>query len=159
MAGLSHGISAAIRAFPLALVLLVSALDFRTRRVPNVLTLPAMILGALAWPPDPWTILPVALFAFALWRAGVMGGGDAKLWIALAFWTPPVGLHALFAMGVSAVVAGLAFLLGHAVRGLLRGHPGRERPWGIKRPAAWQAIPYALWLMAGAPGLLPGPAV
>lgn len=144
-------LEAATRGIPFLLVLLATAVDLRTRRVPNALIIPALALGLVArFPPDPWTFLPVWLFVLAAWRAGIVGGGDAKLWMALAMWTPPVGFQALVAAGLSAALTGALFLGLAGIRQILRRQPLRGL-FGVLRPAAWQALPYALWLAAGAP--------
>lgn len=142
---------AAARGIPFLLVLLATAVDLRTRRVPNALTIPAALLGlAIRFPPDPWTFLPVWIFVLIAWKLRIMGGGDAKLWMALAMWTPPVGFQALFAAGLSAALTGALFLGLAGIRQALRRQPLRDL-FGVLRPAAWQALPYALWLAAGAP--------
>jgi prepilin peptidase CpaA len=137
---------------PLAVAVAAAVIDFRTRRVPNVLTLPAMAAGFLVrFPPDPWILGLAALF-FLLWRAGIWGGGDAKLWMAMAFWTPAGrGAEAWLAFGIAVVATGAAAMAVLIARNLVRRRPALENVLGVRRPGAWQAIPYAVWLAMGAP--------
>jgi Flp pilus assembly protein protease CpaA len=139
---------------PLAVAVAAAVIDFRTRRVPNVLTLPAMAAGLLVrFPPDLWILGLAALF-FLLWRAGIWGGGDAKLWMAMAFWTPSGrGAEAWLAFGITVVATGTAAIAFLIARNLIRRRPALENVLGIQRPGAWQAIPYAVWLAMGAPAM------
>ena len=139
---------------PLAVAVVATVVDFRTRRVPNILTFPAMAAGFLVrFPPDPWILGLVVLF-FLLWRAGIWGGGDAKLWMAMAFWTPAGrGAEAWLAFGIAAVATGAAAMAVLIARNLIRRRPALENVLGVRRPGAWQALPYAVWLALGAPGV------
>lgn len=75
-----------------------AAIDVRTREIPNALTLGMMAAGvalsaARILTCDPWLlIVPPAAFAVALswllWRAGLFGGGDAKLMMAIVLLLP-----------------------------------------------------------------------
>ena len=68
-------------------VLTAAALDLRTRRIPNLLTLPMMLIGVAAHLVNPSPagrlagILGICagLPFFLLWRMQVVGAGDAKL--------------------------------------------------------------------------------
>jgi Flp pilus assembly protein protease CpaA len=113
-----------------------------------------MAAGLLVrFPPDPW-ILGLAVFFFLLWRAGIWGGGDAKLWMAMAFWTPSSqGAEAWLVFGIVAVATGMAALVFLIARNLVRRRPPLENILGVRRPGAWQAIPYAVWLAMGAPAV------
>jgi Flp pilus assembly protein protease CpaA len=139
---------------PLAVAVAAAVIDFQTRRVPNVLTLPAMAAGLLVrFPPDPWILWLVVLF-FLLWRAGVWGGGDAKLWMAMAFWTPSGrGAEAWLVFGIVAVATGMVALAFLIARNLVHRRPALENILGVRRPGAWQTIPYAAWLAMGAPAV------
>jgi Flp pilus assembly protein protease CpaA len=139
---------------PLAVAVAAAVIDFRTRRVPNVLTLPAMAAGLLVrFPPDLWILGLVVLF-FLLWRAGVWGGGDAKLWMAMAFWTPSGrGAEAWLVFGIVAVATGMAALVFLIARNPAHHRPALENVLGVRRPGAWQTIPYAVWLAMGAPAV------
>ena len=140
------------RLVPLVVAAAAAAIDFRSRRVPNLLTLPAMAAGlAFRFPPDPWILGLVALF-FLLWRIGAWGGGDAKLWMAMALWTPgDRGPEAWMAFAIAAIGTGLLALAVLIGRNLVRRRPALEDVLGIRRPGAWQALPYAAWLALGAP--------
>jgi Flp pilus assembly protein protease CpaA len=100
--------------------------DLRRRVVPNALTLPLLAAG-LAWgvARGPW---PEALLGLAVgaavgvggWLVGGLGGGDAKLMMALGAWLGPGPALAAFSL---AALAGAAW--GAAV--LARRGPLRER--------------------------------
>jgi Flp pilus assembly protein protease CpaA len=139
---------------PLAVAVAAAVIDFQTRRVPNVLTLPAMAAGLLVrFPPDP-RILWLAVLFFLLWRARVWGGGDAKLWMAMAFWTPSGrGAEAWLVFGIVAVATGMVALAFLIARNLVHRRPALENILGVRRPGAWQTIPYAAWLAMGAPAV------
>jgi len=70
---------------------IIAFYDLKFQIIPNWLTLPVMA-GALFWQfrESQWvafSVLPFWLGAFALWLAGLYGGGDAKLLMALfALW-------------------------------------------------------------------------
>jgi prepilin peptidase CpaA len=92
--------------------LLAAALDYRTRKIPNWLTVPTALLG-LAWhafAPQGAGIL-TALVGFAVgfsllllpWLLGGGGMGDVKLLTALGAWFGPLYILAIF--GVAAVLA------------------------------------------------------
>jgi Flp pilus assembly protein protease CpaA len=73
--------------------------DWRHRRVSNPLTLPVLILGLglrLVGLLRGDTLLLVLIIAAALvgWRAGLIGGADAKALIALALLSPHMALWA-----------------------------------------------------------------
>jgi prepilin peptidase CpaA len=125
----------------LALLLVVAAVgDWRRFIIPNRLCLAVAALalpywlssGAPLWPTLAWQLLlaAAAFAAFAgLFALGVMGGGDVKLFAALALWLPLgkfVGL-----LLVSAVLGGfltLALLAAHRAR-RKAGQP--EIPYGV----------------------------
>ncbi len=57
--------------------------DYRTRRIPNLLTLPLLALGVgLSAPGTPFLWLTSAVMVW-LWWWGGMGGGDLKLWVGM----------------------------------------------------------------------------
>jgi prepilin peptidase CpaA len=107
---------------PVVLVaLLATREDFRSRQIPNLLTVPALLLGvAFHWTFGGSTgallALGAALLAGAIllpgWFLGLMGAGDVKLMAALAAWlgSPKAGLYAvLFSLvaggAISVIVA------------------------------------------------------
>jgi len=133
--------AAALALVFLALVLWAAAIDAATRRIPNRLTYPAILLGlasALVLPERTWTLtllggaamllifLPPALFG-----AGWLGMGDVKLALAL-------GLFLAFPLAVVAALA--TALIGGAVAVVLLLR-GRDRRSGF---------PYGPCLVAGA---------
>jgi len=130
--------------FPMLLALAAGVWDLRTGRVPNLLTLPAMAAGLLLrFPPDLEAVLTTLAIALLFWQLGITGGGDAKLWLALAVWAPPGrGLWVPLALLLSWILASLPLTAGRRWRGVPLSRPA---------PAAWKALPAALWLALGAP--------
>jgi Flp pilus assembly protein protease CpaA len=124
----------------LILVLCLAAYDARTRRVPNGVTLPLLTTGlVLHFPGLPITWL-ACLFLFLAWRSGALGGGDAKLWMAL-LWLVPLDL-----MQAAVLVMAVAFLSTAGLQVLWR-IMRHQPPWGVLSPGVWRAIPFALWLL------------
>lgn len=122
------------------LVLALSLHDFRTRQVPNMITLPLMALGLLwHFPGAPAQWVGTGLL-FAAWYGHALGGGDAKLWMALLWLTPPS--YAATALTVMA-----AALMGTAVLQLLWRYLRGQQVFGVKSPGAWRALPFAVWLL------------
>ena len=84
-----------------SLAILVAGLvwfDQREQRIPNRVTLPLLVIFILLnWPGVPETWLGCTLL-FLGWKGNWLGGGDAKLWMAL-LWAVPAerGNMALFA--------------------------------------------------------------
>jgi Flp pilus assembly protein protease CpaA len=125
----------------LVLVFCLAVYDGRTKRVPNWVTLPLLIAGlVLHFPGVPATWL-ACLLLFSAWHFGALGGGDAKLWMAL-LWLAPLELvqSAVWMMAA-------AFLLTASAQGIWRILCGRPA-WGVRSPGAWRTIPFALWLLA-----------
>lgn len=124
--------------FLLILTLTLSLYDFHTRRVPNWVTLPLLLTGMFIHAPGTMeTWLGTALL-FAFWRFEALGGGDAKLWMAL-LWLAPPGLArpAFFVLFSSLLLTAFAQLLWRKGRG--------QAVTGHKTPGAWRAIPFAIW--------------
>jgi prepilin peptidase CpaA len=119
--------------------------DIRSRLIYNRVTagialcapLYWLALGEPLWPA--WALhIAVALAAFALFFAffalGAMGGGDVKLFAALALWFP---LPAVGDMAVATALIGGAVTLLFVAEHRLRRRPGRvEVPYGIAIAAA-----------------------
>lgn len=126
-----------------ALAVLASAVatrqDYRTRRIPNALTLPLWGLGLLLhWPGEPVVWLTSALLVIG-WKYGMMGGGDAKLWLALLWLTP------LHLMEIAVTVMWTAFIITGLGQLLWRRYHNKPVV-GVATPAAWRTVPYAVWL-------------
>lgn len=125
--------------FLLLLVIALSIYDYRTRRVPNGVTLPLLVIGmGLHFPGAPETWTGTALL-FTFWHVGVLGGGDAKLWMAFLWLAPPNLAHPAFVVLFGSIcITALAQMLWRKLRG--------QPVIGVKTPGAWRAIPFALWL-------------
>jgi len=136
--------------------------DVRTRRIPNALTAPALVLALLAhgvlggWADALRALGGVALAAAILapgWLRGWMGAGDVKLMMAIGGWLAwPAALFAtlasLIAGGVIAVLVALRHrALGPALRNAaaLAATPGNTAP----RPLSGLRFPFATAIFAG----------
>lgn len=101
--------------FVLIILAIGSITDIRTRTIPNALPiiLIALFLIALLFAPElradwPWRLASFGVsfvIGFALFAAGIMGGGDVKLFAALALWH---NLTTLAALAILTSIAGLA---------------------------------------------------
>ncbi len=107
----------------IAITVVACAIDVRTRRVPNVLTGPAWILGlAWAFSQGGWTRLAdgfaasviLALPYVLLFMFAGGGAGDAKLMAAVGAWLGILnGLLALFAIALCGALLAIGFALHH----------------------------------------------
>ena len=124
----------------LALVIGLSVYDFRTRRVPNWVTLPLLATGVILHFPGALETWVGTLLLFSAWHVGALGGGDAKLWMAL-LWVVPVEQvqPALIVMGAVLVGTALAQLFWRYVRGVPM--------FGLQAPGAWRVIPFVIWMV------------
>lgn len=151
----------------IGLLAVASAIDLRTRRIPNALVLTGALLGLglqAALPAGrglfdafaPGGIgLSAALLAgvvmlaagMLLWRGGLFGAGDAKLLAALGPYVGPAGvLPVLLYTLVAGSVLALAALAWH------QGHlwlATRARLPRAARPRPRPQLPYALAITAG----------
>jgi Flp pilus assembly protein protease CpaA len=129
----------------LALVLLVSLHDLRRGRIPNWVTLPLLGIGLLWNFPGALETWLACLLLFAAWRAGWLGGGDAKLWMALLWLAPGALAQAVTTNASPVLVMSGIFVLTALVQLLWR--KSQKMPLtGHKSPGAWRTIPYAIWL-------------
>ena len=104
----------------LATVLAAAFFDLRERRVPNLLTFPAILLGLALSASDGLTsfgwhagaTLLALLIGFVFYATGVMGGGDGKLLAAIAAFRGLdfLGASLLWALVVGGVVSALLLL-------------------------------------------------
>ncbi len=147
-----------------ALLLIYAALhDLAVRTVPNWISALLLVLGASArgFDHDLLPALGAALvlffLLFAIWAAGLMGGGDVKLWAASALLIPPSWrMELMFFANVVLLGGGLAImylLLSLVVRPPASpradGYPRRflrAELWRIRRRAP---LPYACAIAGG----------
>ena len=125
-----------------SLAMLVAGLvwfDQRTQRIPNGVTLPLLaIFMLLHWPGVPETWFGCVLL-FLGWKNNWLGGGDAKLWLALLWAVPPEqGQAALLAMALSFLLTSVVQIMWRRVRA--------QPVTGQQAPAAWRVLPYVVWL-------------
>ena len=148
------------------LTALATGADVRTRRVPNILTGPALLLGigahlALGGTSGALGALAGAVVAglllFPGWFSGWMGAGDVKLMAAVGAWLAfPLSVYAalaaLVAGGViSLVVAARHGILVQSLRGALLLIPG-VLAGGARTgtpPHSGFRFPFALAILAG----------
>jgi Flp pilus assembly protein protease CpaA len=93
----------------IALFIWISINDFKTRRVPNVVTYPLMLVGivrAVAFGDSVFLLYWVVFFT--LWTVRFMGGGDAKLLMGLFGLFPDFQLAWLVALSI--LITGLPYL-------------------------------------------------
>ncbi|HUF37157.1 MAG TPA: prepilin peptidase [Anaerolineales bacterium] len=113
--------------------------DFKTARIPNGATLPLLLAGLwLNFPGRPETWLASALLLLG-WQQRMLGGGDAKLWLALLWLAPVMIPNPAVVLGAVWVATGALQLAWRAGR--------RLRVLGIRRPGAWRALPFVAWLV------------
>jgi Flp pilus assembly protein protease CpaA len=124
--------------FPLLLffVVVVTAIyDLKYRKVPNWLTLPLMLIGfSIVGLPGNFVVWIGSAFVFQAWKLGMIGGGDAKLWVGLLwclFYF--AGEQVLLIMCVTLLVTGLAQII---IRALIK----KKIEIGIKVPGVWRAV-------------------
>jgi len=116
-------------------LLLLSLYDLQTGKIPNWTTLPLLAAGfVLHFPGDTLLWLGSCLL-FAAWRAGQMGAGDAKLWMAL-FWLLPSDERFLLFFFLSLLLTATLQIGYRQLRG--------KSVTGVRSPAAWRTIPYIL---------------
>lgn len=125
-------IDAAALAISTLVMLAAAIIDYRTSRIPNVLTLPAIAAGLLLLVARCalgysilWALATCAVsyaLACALWKEGLWGGGDAKLVIAVLLLASPMYAPFVFMADFLACLA-LALFLRHYILGALGSSP------------------------------------
>ena len=117
----------------------VVAFDFKHKRIPNAVTIP-MLLGFMLinWPGEPEIWMGCFLF-FTGWQMGWMGGGDAKLWMAL-LWASPLSAASpsWWVMVGTFILTGLGQIVWRQWQ--------NTTPTGVQSPGSWRTIPYLIWL-------------
>ena len=128
----------------LLLTALVSMYDFRTRRIPNWITLPLIGVGLLSrlllhtpWSDTFWLGLVTAFIIFST-DFGI-GAGDAKLWLAL-LWCVPVHPY------TTAIVL-FAVLFATGLFQLLWRAATKQQVQGVRSPGAWRSVFFMLALI------------
>ena len=116
------------------IVVLVSLYDLKFRKVPNCVSVPLMLVGiSVCFPGNPTLWIGSALI-FQAWRLGMIGGGDAKLWIGLLWCLFPFAEEGILLMVfISLLVTGLAQIL-------VRSLSSRKLQVGTKKPGAWRTV-------------------
>jgi len=121
--------------FLFPLVILISLYDLKYRKVPNLISLPLIMIGFIivGFPGNP-VLWIGSIFIFQAWKLGLIGGGDAKLWVGLLWCLFSfAGEIIVLVMSISLIVTGLAQIL---VRVLTK----KKIELGIKAPGAWRAV-------------------
>lgn len=115
-------------------IILVSLYDLKYRKVPNWISLPLMLIGFIVGFPGNPALWMGSIFIFQAWMLGLIGGGDAKLWMGLLWCLFTfAGEGILLVMSISLMVSGLAQLL-------MRAIARKKIETGIKTPGAWRTI-------------------
>ena len=117
-----------------SVIILVSLYDLKYHKVPNWISLPLVLIGFIVGFPGSPALWIGSIFIFQAWRLGLIGGGDAKLWVGLLWCLFTfVGERILLVISISLMITGLAQIL---VRALTR----KKVDIGIKTAGAWRTI-------------------
>ena len=115
-------------------IILVSLYDLKYHKVPNWISLPLILIGFIVGFPGNPALWIGSIFIFQAWRLGLIGGGDAKLWVGLLWCLFTFAGERIFlVMSISLMVTGLAQIL---VRTIAK----KKIETGIKTPGAWRTI-------------------
>ena len=117
--------------------LAISLYDLCARRVPNWYTLPILIAGLIAHFPGNLDLWLASLVLLLAWANHWMGGGDAKLWLAI-LWALPMEYSAIALplMFMTFFLTGCSQVIWRLTR--------KQSPTGSPAPAAWRTIPFLL---------------
>lgn len=156
---------AAALAIPAVLLLVYAALhDLAVRTVPNWLPLALLALGVCVRLIDHSLLAALSVaavafvFLFAIWVAGVMGGGDVKLWAATVLLIPPA-LHPELSFFLNVTLFGGALALVYLALSFVVPTPRPSRAGGylrrFLRAEMWRIgrrapLPYACAIAGGA---------
>ena len=119
--------------FLFALVILISLYDLKYRKIPNWITLPLMLLGLYVNFPGSPLIWIASSFIFSAWKFRFMGGGDAKLWIALLWCLSSFGDNVVIWMFAALMLTGVAQIV---VRALSQ----KRVAIGFRTAGAWRTV-------------------
>src|SRR6185312_624283 len=131
--------------------------DGMTAQFLIIAVLPAMLLAAACWDLTSFTIpnpLTLALAAtFALFAAGYIGGGDAKLYAGAALW---LGMHDLVVYTlIATILGGFLTLTLLGLRQLPLPAGLARQGWILKLHDSRSGIPYGVALAAAVFVILP----
>lgn len=139
-----------------ALLAVAAASDIRALKIPNELSLAivaaaAVALAANGAPPADFASAAISgliglAVGYALFAAGLMGGGDGKLFAAGATWFAP---PALLAAGLFTSLAGVVLALAVFAARTLRNARGANPIGASARAAMKGPIPYGVAIAAG----------
>jgi Flp pilus assembly protein protease CpaA len=113
--------------------------DFKTKRIPNLVTVP--MLGAGIWlhfPGSP-SILLASILLVLSWRSSWLGGGDVKLWLGILWLAAARVPGAAVAMGEIWIGTSAAQLAWRFLQ--------KQRVLGVRLPGAWRTLPFVAWLI------------
>lgn len=150
--------------FPFVLLLIMAAAwDIASFTIPNFIPLTLLLAFAVFAPMTGYTAalyethtiaaLLALLAGFALFLPGYIGGGDAKLFAAVAAW---FGLHDLLQYAlVASIFGGALTLILVAARQWPLPALLESRSWIVRLHEARSGVPYGVALAAGALAILP----
>ena len=120
--------------FLFLIIIVVSLYDMKFRKVPNWIGIPLMLVGVIVCFPGNPILWMGSAFIFQAWKLGVIGGGDAKLWIGLLWCLFSfTGEGILLVMFMTLMLTGLAQIL-------VRALSTRKLQTGTKAPGAWRTV-------------------
>ena len=115
-------------------IIFVSLYDLKYRKVPNWISLPLILIGIINGFPGEPVLWIGSIFIFQAWKLGLIGGGDAKLWVGLLWCLFSfAGEGILLVMSISLLVTGLSQIL-------LRAITKQKIETGIKTSGAWRTV-------------------